>query len=165
VSSTMNKSSAHHKVRPDPHWKGILECAAMEVFSMMASVELTAFAPEPSGSHGEQTAMVGLAGALCGMITIQCASATAGKLAGRMLGEEAASNPSMTGDAMGELCNMVAGNFKSKISNLADSCMLSVPTVIWGENYVVQTIRPNEGFQVVMSLEGAPVWFALVIHS
>jgi chemotaxis protein CheX len=130
----------------------------------MAGVELKNFAEEPTEPHGEQTAMVGLAGALCGMITIRCTSATAGKLAGKMLGGEAASNPSMTGDAMGELCNMVAGNFKSKIGNLADHCMLSVPTVIWGEDYVMQTTRPNEGFRAVMSLEGAPVWFNLIIH-
>jgi chemotaxis protein CheX len=156
---------AGHLVQPDPHWKGILECAAMEVFSMMAGVTLTSFPEEPKEPHGDRTAMVGLAGALCGMITIRCNSETAEKLAGQMLGEDAASNPSVTGDAMGELCNMVAGNFKSKITNLADRCMLSVPTVIWGEDYVVQTIAPNEGFQVALSLEGEPVWFSVVIHT
>jgi chemotaxis protein CheX len=164
VSTAMNNVAAQ-PVQPDPHWKGILECAAMEVFSMMAGVTLTAFLEEPTEPHGDRTAMVGLAGALCGMITIRCSSETAGKLAGQMLGEDAASNPSVTGDAMGELCNMVAGNFKSKISNLADRCMLSVPTVIWGEDYVVQTIAPNQGFQVALSLEGAPIWFSVVIHT
>jgi chemotaxis protein CheX len=99
------------------------------------------------------------------MITVRCSSAAAGKLAGQMLGGDAANDPSLTGDAMGEICNMVAGNFKSKITGLADSCMLSVPTVIWGEDYVVQTASANEGFQLALSLDGEPVWFSLHIHT
>jgi chemotaxis protein CheX len=157
-------SRAEQISKLDPHWKSLLECAAREVFSMMAGVELADFAEVPQEPQGEQTAMVGLAGALCGMITIRCTSTTAGKLAGHMLGEEAATNPSMISDAMGELCNMVAGNFKSKITQLADHCMLSVPTVICGEDYVLQTPPPNEGFQAALSFDGEPVWFSLIMQ-
>lgn len=163
--TTATNPFASQPVQPDSHWKGILECAAMEVFSMMAGVTLTSFEQPPTEPHGDRTAMVGLAGPLCGMITVRCTAASAAKLANQMLGEDAASNPSVMGDAMGELCNMVAGNFKSKITNLADHCLLSVPTVIWGEDYVVQTVAPNEGFQVALSLDGEPVWFTLVIHT
>jgi chemotaxis protein CheX len=163
--STATSDVAGRPVQPDPHWKSILECAAIEVFSMMAGMTLTPFAEQPAEPHGDRTAMVGLAGALCGMITVRCSSAAAGKLAGQMLGGDAANDPSLTGDAMGEICNMVAGNFKSKITGLADSCMLSVPTVIWGEDYVVQTASANEGFQLALSLDGEPVWFSLHIHT
>ncbi len=164
MSSTLGHS-LNRPVHPDPHWKNTLECAAIEVFSMMVGVELAAFAEPPGDPHGEQTAMVGLAGALCGMVTVRCESKTAGKLATLMLGGDAAANPSMIGDALGEICNMVAGNFKSKVSNLADHCMLSVPTVIWGEDYVMQTVQPNEGFHVVLSYDNAPIWFSLIIHT
>jgi chemotaxis protein CheX len=163
--STATSDVAGRPVQPDPHWKNILECAAIEVFSMMAGMNLTALAEQPAEPHGDRTAMVGLAGALCGMITIRCSAKAAGKLAEQMLGGDAANDPSLTGDAMGELCNMVAGNFKSKISGLADGCMLSVPTVIWGEDYVVQTASASEGFQLALSLEGDPVWFTLHIHT
>jgi chemotaxis protein CheX len=162
VSSTYSSSQVH-AVTPDPHWKSILECAAVEVFNMMAGAELSAYpeaSPEPAG---QQTAMVGLAGALCGMVTIRCTSKTAADLAARMLGGDA--NPSAISDALGELCNMVAGNFKSKVSTLADHCMLSVPTVIWGEDYVMQTVQPHSGFHVLLSYQGDPIWFSLVIHA
>jgi chemotaxis protein CheX len=164
VSSFVSQG-VNYAVKPEANWKAVLECAAMEVFSMMAGAELTRFTDEPGQPHGEQTAMVGMAGALCGMLTIRCTSATAEKLAGMMLSGEAALNPSVIGDAMGELCNMYAGNFKSKISTLADHCMLSVPTVIWGEDYFMQTVQPNAGFQFALSFEGEPVWFSLVIHA
>ena len=36
---------------------------------------------------------------------------------------------------LGELRNMIAGNFKLKVTSLADHCMLSVPTVITGDDY------------------------------
>lgn len=163
MSSTIGKPMETH-VQLDPHWKGILECAAIEVFALMAGTELTQLEEQPDQPHGEQTAMVGLAGALCGMVTIRCKPETAKKLATRMLGEDAKSDQSMVGDALGELCNMVAGNFKSKITSLADRCMLSVPTVIWGEDYVMQMVQPNSGFQLALECEGLPVWFSLAIH-
>ena len=97
------------------------------------------------------------------MVTIRCTSKTAADLAARMLGGDA--NPSAISDALGELCNMVAGNFKSKVSTLADHCMLSVPTVIWGEDYVMQTVQPHSGFHVLLSYQGDPIWFSLVIHA
>lgn len=60
---------------------------------------------------------------------------------------------------------MIAGNFKSKISNLADHCMLSVPTVITGESYSMETAEPDEGVTVSLMLDGEPLWVSLVIHS
>lgn len=164
MSSTMNRPSQTH-VQPDPTWRTILECAAVEVFQMMAGARLVPSPTPTADPSGKQTAMVGMAGALCGMTTIRCTSATAEKLASLMLGGDAASKPSTVRDALGELCNMVAGNFKSKISTLSDHCMLSVPTVITGEDYVMQTPDPNEGFQVALAFEGEPVWVTIVIHS
>jgi chemotaxis protein CheX len=163
MSSTTGHS-LHHPIHPEARWKSILEAAAREVFSMMVGIELEEFPEPPLEPQGEQIAMVGLAGALCGMVTVRCDSKTAVKLATLMLGGDAASNPSTTGDALGEICNMVAGNFKNKIASLADHCMLSVPTVIWGEDYVLQTVQPHEGFQVVLSCEGAAIWFSLITH-
>jgi chemotaxis protein CheX len=149
----------------DPNWKGILECAVIEVFQMMAGVSLV---PNPSTTEeprGEHTAMVGLAGALCGMVTIRCTKASSSSLASAMLGGDAASNPSTISDALGELCNMVAGNFKAKISSLADHCMLSVPTVISGEDYSMEMAEPNEGIAISFLMDGKAVWVALVIHT
>lgn len=148
----------------DSHWKSILECAALEVFEMMAGTTLETN-PDPAAEPcGEQTAMVGLAGALCGMITLRCSKETSGKLASLMLGGDAASNPSTARDALGELCNMIAGNFKAKVSNLADHCMLSVPTVITGDNYQMDTVEPAEGLGLALIFDGQPLWVSLITH-
>jgi chemotaxis protein CheX len=131
---------------------------------MMAGTRLEPMAAPTEEPKGDRTAMVGMAGALCGMTTIRCSGESAAKLASQMLGGEAAMNVSTACDALGELCNMVAGNFKSKVSGLGDRCMLSVPTVISGEDYVLQPVSFNEGFSLVLSLDGAPVWISLIIH-
>jgi CheY-specific phosphatase CheX len=60
---------------------------------------------------------------------------------------------------------MVAGNFKSKISNLADACTLSVPTVITGDNYSMDTPNPSDGVTVPLLFDGQPLWVALIIHT
>jgi chemotaxis protein CheX len=166
-------ATASKRVPLDPNWKSVLNCAAVEVFEMMAGTRLTPFVPPAVAPGAEavpekqsgKTAMVGLAGALRGIITIRCASDTAIRLASKMAGDEAAKDPNIVNDAMGELCNMVAGNFKAKITSLADHCMLSVPTVISGDNYVMQAAEPSEDLQVVLNLDNAPIWFSLITQS
>ncbi len=56
-------------------------------------------------------------------------------MATKMLGSDPAGAKAQMEDAIGEVCNMVAGNFKNKISGAGNNCKLSVPTVITGSNY------------------------------
>ncbi len=163
--SAFTKTASPAAVAFDPAWKTILECAAIEVFEMMVGVRPEINSASTGDPVGEVTAMVGLAGALCGMTNIRCAKVTAARFAALMLGEAAAADPSSSGDALGELCNMVAGNFKSKISTLADHCMLSVPTVITGGDYSVEASEPTELVLVPLLFEGQPLWVSLVIHT
>ena len=163
--SVMAKSARPATVAFDQNWKNILECAAGEVLEMMAGTHLPPYATPLEEPRGELTAMVGLAGALCGMTTLRCSEATSVKLASLMLGEEAASTPTIARDAIGELCNMIAGNFKAKVNTLADHCMLSVPTVISGESYAINAAEPTQSATVVLSFEGDPMWISLVVHS
>ena len=69
---------------------------------MMAGARLELGAKNDVEARGEQTAMVGLAGALCGMVTIRCSAQVSHRLASLMLGGEAASNPVTARDALGE---------------------------------------------------------------
>ena len=152
-------------VRFDPNWKHVLESASIEIFEIMAGARLSLNPDTSSQPAGGQTAMVGLAGALCGTITVRCNSSLASKLAAQLLGGDATSNPSVIADAMGELCNMVAGNFKAKIASLSDHCMLSIPIVISGEDYLMRTFEPYESIQVSLLCEDAQIWVSLFIQA
>jgi CheY-specific phosphatase CheX len=112
-------------------WGPMLEVAVREVFELMLSCKLTV--PEnPTNGILDITAMVGLAGQLCRVMSMQCSHQSAGLMASKMLGVEPEKIGPELCDAFGEICNMVAGNFKNKIAGLSDGCLLSVPTVITG---------------------------------
>jgi len=151
--------------KPQPGWKDVLEEAAIEVFELMASVQLAPL-PEPTQpANGAITSMVGMAGALCGMMNIRCSHTAAQRLAGCMLAGSHVSSAGTIRDALGELCNMIAGNFKAKIPSLADHCMLSVPTVITGDDYSLEPVDPFQVIHVAFDFSGDTIHVALVMHS
>src|SRR5208337_2647353 len=94
------------------NWLPILELATQEVFEIMLGCQVKPAAESEPKPNPEFTAMVGLAGALCGVVTVCCDAKTARQIAQFMLAE-AADSEEQVGDALGEICNMVAGNFES----------------------------------------------------
>lgn len=110
--------------------------------------------------------MVGLAGQLCGMLSFCCDNKAALLITSKMLGAELdkISNNEMS-DALGEVSNMVAGNFKNKVSGLGDGCMLSPPTVITGSDYDTYSLADRPGLEIKLVFENMPVIITLQIHS
>jgi chemotaxis protein CheX len=149
----------------EENWLPVLELAIEEVFEIMVGTRVK---PVPKGelaAPGGFTAMVGIAGALCGVLTVSCDKKTAFEIAKCMLGPEITESEEQVSDALGEICNMVAGNFKNKLSNADRSCMLSVPTVIKGEQYSFRSLADGEVLETVMMFAEAPVLVCLQMHS
>jgi len=146
-------------------WRNLLSQAAHEVFSMMVGVELTTPDQLETECNGEVTGMVGLAGALCGMLTVRCTKSSAVEIASRMLGLSAEEAAVQGMDAIGEVCNMVAGAFKAKINGLEDKCMLSVPTVITGDNYATHSLIVGNRIEVQLLFQNQPMWITLETRS
>lgn len=138
--------------------------ATREVFELMLSCHLTP-ASSIDESNMNVTSMVGLAGQLCGVITVRCNEKTAVLMASKMLGLPVEKVGSDFSDALGEVCNMVAGNFKNKIAGLSDGCMLSPPSVITGSDYSLHSLADSPALQVRMLFENLPVIITLQIHS
>jgi chemotaxis protein CheX len=144
-------------------WGPTLELSMREVFMLMLASPLELL-PEPPEEDGlDITAMVGLAGQVCGILSLRCGAKAAGRMASRMLGVDPSRAGPQMWDAVGEICNMVAGSFKNKISGLGDGCLLSVPTVITGGNYSVHS-RVSDNVQTWLSFEGEPLIVSLEVH-
>lgn len=146
------------------NWSQVIEVAAHEVFELMLSSKLT----KPQNSSKETTeitSMVGLAGQLCGVMSLRCSVRASKLMASKMLGVP----PDQIGpegcDAFGEICNMIAGNFKNKIAGLGDGCMLSVPTVITGNDYSLHPPTDSEAINLMLLFEGMPISILLQIHN
>jgi chemotaxis protein CheX len=144
-------------------WLSTMELAAREVFEMMLGCRLAV--PEP-GLDGfcDTTSIVGLAGKLCGTLTVSCGAKSATLMASKMLGVQAVDGSREVSDALGEVCNMVAGNFKNKIPGLGDGCMLSVPIVITGKHYSTHSLGNSAVLDLKLLFEGAPFFIRLQIR-
>jgi len=107
--------------------------------------------------------MIGLAGSLCGVLTVSCGAETARQLAKCMLGD-IVSTEDQVADALGEICNMIAGNFKNKLTGLDGRCLLSIPTVISGGEYQFRSLADGDPLDVCVLFEDAPVLIRLEMH-
>jgi chemotaxis protein CheX len=137
--------------------------AAREVFQMMAGLEVEHCAHPPGRPSGSVSALIGIAGAISAVLRVRCSPETAAHVAMKMLGGKELPAKAASEDAIGEIANMIAGNFKSKISTLGDGCVLSVPTIISGEDYEVRQVGKGERIEVCLDTENRGIWLILEI--
>jgi chemotaxis protein CheX len=159
-----SEHGAHAATADHAVWIPLLEVSTREVFELMLSSELTS-AQNVDATTLDVTAMVGLAGQLCGVLSVRCGGRAAALMTSKMLGVDADKVGPEMSDAMGEVCNMIAGNFKNKISGLAEGCMLSPPTVITGNDYSLHSQAEELGLQAEMLFEGLPMIVSLQVQA
>ncbi|MGA8540350.1 MAG: chemotaxis protein CheX [Terriglobales bacterium] len=160
----MNTATECARSIPEENFLPILEHATQEVFAIMLGCQIKSAGPSEQKVVGGITAIVGLAGALCGVVTVCCALQTAGQIAHGMLGDTADSEGQVV-DALGEICNMIAGNFKNKLAGTDERCMLSVPSVISGAEYKFHSLVDGSSVQTVALFEDEPVIIRLQLKN
>jgi chemotaxis protein CheX len=155
-----------------PAWDAVLREATAEVFGMTVGVSVEV--PPPTAGQSQTaspsdalvahvTGMIGIAGAIRAVFSLRCSDRAAIKIASQMLGislEEAAAQKS---DAIGEVCNIIAGHFKHKIG-MGDTCTLTVPTVVVGGNYSIHCLAKGERIEFAVKYEGETVSVTLEIR-
>ena len=120
-----------------------LDHAAAEVFSTMMGVSC-APVNECAGRERETiSAVIGLAGAVSGSMVMQSGNLAAMRMAERITGIAPHSVDAMVRDAMGEVCNMLAGAWKGRDSRMSSGCLLSTPTVVAGNHYELFSQRAS----------------------
>ncbi|HZQ96552.1 MAG TPA: chemotaxis protein CheX [Candidatus Sulfotelmatobacter sp.] len=129
----------------------------------MLGSKLEPATPEPV-TGVEFTAMVGLAGSLCGVLTVRCGQQSANLIASTMLNLPPAQASEHAWDALGEVANMVAGNFKNKIDGVSDKCLLSVPTVITGAGYSFHALADAAPLELWFRFQGGLLQVTLEIQ-
>jgi chemotaxis protein CheX len=152
----MNTEASFATRSQEENWLPILELAVEEVFGIMLNCKVKPVGKSEQEPNTEFTAMVGLAGALCGVLTVCCEARTAQQVAKSMLGDAATSEEEVA-DALGEICNMIAGNFKNKLAGTDERCMLSVPSVISGGQYTFRSLGEGHALETIVLFEGSPL--------
>lgn len=117
------------------------------VFTTMLGLDL-----EPAAAHvdsaapaisGGILAFVGIAGQWAGTGVISCTADFARQLCAALLLSEAPSVNEDVLDTIGELTNIIIGNFKTMAEEHLGPLGLSIPTVIYGRNFVSRSTGHN----------------------
>ena len=120
-----------------------LEKSVGEVFELMLGVRCLEDSEPAVVAEESVTAVVGFGGILSGACVFHTGSADALEIAKRMTGMDFAEIDDTVKDAIGEICNMLAGSWKGRVPQLAANCGLSVPAVITGRNYQLHVQAPE----------------------
>ena len=120
-----------------------LDEAVEEVFRLMMGVRCHPVGECPVEEREMISAVIGLAGAMSGICVLLTGETVAVRMAELLTGVASSKLNDTVKDAMGEICNMIAGAWKGRQSSLASDCMLSTPTVITGTNYQLHNQRPE----------------------
>lgn len=120
-----------------------LDASVEEVFQLMLGLECRQ--ESGSGEHEADsvTAVVGFGGLLSGACVLSSGRTAALEIAAHMTGMEFKEIDDTVKDAIGEICNMLAGTWKGKVPDLAANCGLSVPAVITGQDYRLHVQAPE----------------------
>lgn len=111
-----------------------LDLTVEEVFNTMVGIPCTVDA-DASGLNHTINAVIGFAGALRGTCIVKVNDDGALRLATALTGMPVADVDDLVTDAMGEMCNILAGAWKGRFTELSSACMLSVPMVTTGKEY------------------------------
>jgi len=124
-----------------------ITAATTDVFSTMLGMEVAAqearIDPEFPTINDGVMALVGMAGSWTGAGVICCTAAAACKLCNQFIGTSAENVDEDVLDAVGEVANMIIGNFKTSVEEHVGALGLSVPTVIYGRNFTSRSIGQN----------------------
>jgi chemotaxis protein CheX len=146
-------------------WLPILKQSIDEVFEVMLGYRLETPSEADKPEALEFTALVGLAGELCGVVIFRCSAHSAVRMTSKMLGLNVDPPEAQVWDAVGELCNVIAGNFKNKLPGIAERCLLSIPTVVIGANCRFHSLADSCPMEVQFGFEGTTVVVTVEVHS
>ncbi len=138
-----------------------LDASVEEVFQMMLGTECRRGDSLLGRGPESVTAVVGFGGMLSGACVFWCPATAARTMAAQMTGMEFAEVDETVKDAIGEICNMLAGSWKGRIPELAAHCGLSVPAVITGRDYNLHVQAPE--FQLHHSYSSGEAVFEVTI--
>ena len=121
-----------------------------DVFETMLAINLESVESPPVHTEFENAKVVGsvgFAGKIRGAVHVQFGAGFARTVTGAMLGMD----PGELGDddiddTIGELSNMIGGGGKSKLCDSGFSCQLSIPTVLRGSQFKMNTKIQDGGF-------------------
>jgi chemotaxis protein CheX len=131
--------------------------ATKEIFSTMVMLDIEDCFPlteSVTKFHCSITGMVGLVGTYSGILSLHCPQTLAMKITSNMLGMDVDEVGEDVNDALGEIANMLGGHVKMVLSKGGLDMNISIPTVIAGEDYTINSMSESDCVVVPFTTEG-----------
>jgi chemotaxis protein CheX len=116
----------------------VLISSTQEVFETMVFQPIVSKTPVEGDTLRPPSNVVGtvaFAGDRCGIVAFYSTTDTARAITGAMLGIESAEVNGEVPDAIGEITNMIAGTFRTRMAATGSKWAISVPTVTIGSDF------------------------------
>ncbi len=145
---------------------GTLDEAFREVIEMMFGMGIEGPIEDPDAAELSVAGMIGLAGTeFHGLLQITCSAGSSRALAAALLGgEDMLDDPSIIGDSLGELANMLGGAVKQRIDVSGVRVEISLPSVLEGE-FSLTGVGAEESVNHHYLVDGKLVRVGLVYNS
>lgn len=138
--------------------EGVLCSAVEKVFATMLGAEVKRLDGGVRVSDGgtQVAGSVSLVGHVNGLVSIATSSEFAHQLTGQLLGLNGQDTQSeeMVNDAIGELTNMVGGHLKSQLADRGLACRISIPSIIRGSSFTVESVTDTVQRTVYFRCQG-----------
>ncbi|HEY0163246.1 MAG TPA: chemotaxis protein CheX [Edaphobacter sp.] len=133
-------------------WAGRLDSSVSAVFETMLARSCSP-TEKMGGIVQPVSAKILFSGAIDGEFVLYASRSVAQVTAEALLGQVAGADDPMIEDAMGELCNMIAGDWKSKLETEQATCAISPPMVSKIDGGA-EGLTSGDGFHRFYSFEG-----------
>jgi len=154
---------------PEEELVGMMMSSVQDVFSTMLSLEVDLDKHESSMPTEEHVspayntssemiaANIGFSGKIFGMVYLCMETSLAKQLTKQLLGmDEVEDNDHETiNDALGELANMTVGGFKNQLSHKGYSCQLTIPSILRGNSFTVESTSQSQRETFHFDTEGS----------
>ena len=117
--------------------------STQEVFATMVFQPLDTKTPIEGAPRPPSNVVgtVSFTGDRCGIVVFYSTTETAGKITGAMLGIDPTEVNGEVPDAIGEITNMIAGTFRTRMAANGSRWAISVPTVTIGSDFSTTYVR------------------------
>lgn len=144
----------------------VLVGAAADVFDTMVFRRLTArsavwgFEARPPS---QIVGTVGFTGSSSGLVAFHASLAAAAEITEAMLGAPADGGSDAVVDAIGEVTNMIAGAFRTRMARPDDAWAITVPTVTVGSDFYIKPITTGDRAIVTFTMDRHELHVELII--
>ncbi|HEY5672096.1 MAG TPA: chemotaxis protein CheX [Malonomonas sp.] len=131
--------------------------ATQEIFSSMIMLDVAAGEPFKRSKEtlkNSVSGIIGLTGTSKALLSIHLPNTMAIDVTTAFLGMEVQEVDEDVRDAIGELANMLGGNLKTALDPAGSNVQLSMPSVVYGEEYAIDSLADAITVTVPFDLDG-----------